>query len=82
MLFNPTAIHAAGALIHGSESYYPFEAADEYSQERPSKSTRTTVHETIQLVTAAMALKHTETSVRSCELLHGVYQKYAFDGQL
>ncbi|GAX77149.1 hypothetical protein CEUSTIGMA_g4595.t1 [Chlamydomonas eustigma] len=79
---NPQLDLVKGALIAGPQSYYPFVDADTYSNVRTSESTHVTLHGNVGFTGAAMALTSTQTTIRTCEPLHGLYQKYTTSGQL
>ncbi len=78
----PSLSCVQGALVSGTLSYYPFADADRFNMQRTSASTRVSVHESIAMTAATMALTHHGITVRACELFHGVYQKYTLDGVL
>ncbi|KAG1672206.1 hypothetical protein FOA52_002907 [Chlamydomonas sp. UWO 241] len=77
---NPRLDLVKGALIFGPLEYYPFVDGDSFSRERSSPSAQIGLHHSVALTAVAMGLVHTETTLRSCELYHGVYQKYVDAG--
>jgi len=77
---NPSIDMVKGALVAGPESYYPFSTSDIYSRERMRNSMSIGLHNSVGLTAAIMGLVETDTTIRSCELFNGIYQKYTQAG--
>lgn len=70
---NPQLELVAGALLAGPDRY------DQFVESRSSPQTRVSTEGTVALTGVLAGLASTDTRLRSCELMHGIYQRLSVD---